>query len=120
MIPLWMIITGALAVIGTGLYICDTWDDFLDWLDGMIGKISDALKAAAIATGSPYLEVIAEWIDAAHAALKVYIYARESNKKMQEKREAQVPIDELPANVRKKLRRVGDSADISDELNLTI
>ena len=120
MIPLWAVIAAAVAVIGTGLYVCDTWDDFLNWLDNLLAKISDALKETAKDTGLVILEAIAKWIDVARAVIEVRIYSREAKKKLLETREAEVPIEELPQNIRRKLRRVDDSADISNELDLTV
>lgn len=121
MIPAIIAALGLAGLIGAGAYYVFThWDEVLDWFRGfLLPNIAKLMRAVAKQFGPAAeisTEVIASFFDSQTAQLEHHMYTNENGQWTDTQTICKTPISQLPPRARKRIRRVGDELDITDEM----
>lgn len=123
MIP-WLLAAGAGLLLGAGaVYIYHHWDEILNWLRGFLPRVANAIREIGRRLGprTQYAtEAVAKILDGATAAIEHHLYVKEAQGWTDTITTAKVPVSELPPRVRRKVRRIGDENDVTDEMEMEV
>lgn len=119
MIP-WLLAAGAGLLLGAGaVYLFTHWDELLDWFRGFLPRVANAIREIGRKLGpsTQYAtEAIARILDNATAAIEHHMYVKEAQGWTDTVTTTKTNISELPPRIRRKVRRVGDVEEVSDEM----
>lgn len=123
MIP-WLLAAGAGLLLGAGaVYIYHHWDEILNWLRGFLPRVANAIREIGRRLGprTQYAtEAVAKILDGATAAIEHHLYVKEAQGWTDTITTAKVPVSELPPRVRRKVRRIGDENDVTEEMEMEV
>lgn len=119
MVP-WLISAGIAALIGAGVvYAFTHWDEILNWLRNFLPKVAHAIREIGRHLGpqTQYAtEAIAKILDGVTAAIEHHLYVKEAQGWTDTITTTKVAVSELPPRVRRKVRTIGSSNDVSAEM----
>jgi len=120
-VPVLVWLGGAIAALGAAYLVYTHWDQVLDWLREYIPAVTPLIRKAASQLGPKWEWVAiaaADMLDELHAKISHKLYHKLANgnwlSEATETRE--IPTDELPPSVLKKLRQKRENADITEEI----
>lgn len=111
MIP--VIIAGIVAAAGGGYLIYKNWDQIVNWLSGFVSALKEAFlkKMRGIAHAA---QVVGQKIKDGIAAIKHKLFYKEDGHWIEETTKREIPEDQVPPFIRKKIAR--QENDISEEM----
>lgn len=119
MIP-WLLAAGAGLLLGAGaVYVFTHWDEILNWFRNFLPRVANAIREIGRRLGprTQYAtEAVAKILDKATAAIEHHLFVKESQGWTDTITTTKVPVQELPPRVRRRVRRVGDENDVTDEM----
>lgn len=127
MIPvIWLAAAGLVGLMG-GAALVYFWDDILEWLSDFLPKVANLIREIGRRLGASTeyaTDVMAEKLDQYSVAIKHHLYYKENGQWIEETTRRTLPENELPPHIRKRVRRISDDVDITDdverELGLTV
>lgn len=103
-----------LAFLG-GMAVVKFWDEIVDWLSKLVSKLKEML--VGLAKGALYGAcVVAALVDMAVTAIKHKLFYKENGNWYEKTTIRQIPASEVPPSIRKRLKRVGQENDVTDEI----
>lgn len=127
MIPvIWLAAAGLVGLMG-GAALVYFWDDILEWLSDFLPKVANLIREIGRRLGASTeyaTDVMAEKLDQYSVAIKHHLYYKENGQWIEETTRRTLPENELPPHIRKRVRRISDDVDITNdverELGLTV
>ena len=119
MIPL-LVGVGLAGLIG-GAALVYFWDDILEWLSDFLPKVANLIRIIGKQIGplGEYAtEMVAEKLDKVSTAIKHHLYYKQNGQWIEETTRRTLPESELPPRILRKIKRVGQEEDISEEIEL--
>lgn len=118
MIP-WIITAGLTALLGAGAYYVFThWDEILDWMrTKVLPEVSRLIREIGKHFGPQTqiaTEVVATMVDGFTAYIEHHLYTKEPQGWTDTRTVTKIPLKELPARARGRIRTVGETTDITD------
>ena len=127
MIPgIWLAAAGLVGLMG-GAALVYFWDDILEWLSDFLPKVANLIREIGRRLGASTeyaTDVMAEQLDQYSVAIKHHLYYKQNGQWIEDTTRRTLPKNELPPHIRKRVRRISDDVDITDdverELGLTV